>query len=101
MAKKSKLVAKVVGKQDDTTILSGEFIFKMMDTHGMSLDIINEILRIKGFAFDISGFILAAKQSKNYSKERLKVIIKDNAPLDVDRSFYTKVDQLVDTLYSD
>ena len=54
MAKKRRLKVAVVGKSDNNkSILSGDTIFKLMDTHGLPLDVITEILRRKDLGFDL------------------------------------------------
>jgi len=53
-------------------VISGAEIFKLMDTRGLPLEIINEELRIRGLAFNGVEFIEAALASKNFSYERIK-----------------------------
>jgi len=102
MAKKRRLKVAVVGKSDNNkSILSGDTIFKLMDTHGLPLDVITEILRRKDLGFDLFGFIKAAKASKNYSKKRIRTILVDNAPLEVDTEFYTRLDFLLSIIYDE
>lgn len=69
--KKNKL--SVVGKTfEGKPIIDGKFIFYLVDSVGLPLDIINEELRESGIGFDVEGFIRAAKKSTNYTIKRLK-----------------------------
>lgn len=53
-------------------MLSGREIFKLMDTHGLPLEIINEILRERGEAFNVVEFVDAAIESKNFTYEKIR-----------------------------
>lgn len=57
--------------QEERPVMSGELIFKLMDSHGMPLDLIQDLLEEHKFAFDVPVFITTAVKSKNYSQERL------------------------------
>ena len=64
-----------VGRLDDgKPVFHGEDVFNLMDTVGIPLEITVEALRGKG-AFDLHGFIQAAKRSGNYSNDKLRTII--------------------------
>ncbi|MCA9495851.1 MAG: hypothetical protein KC589_02825 [Nanoarchaeota archaeon] len=88
--------------QNGINILHGKPIFKLMDTHGIPLDIINEILRRKSSAFNIADFIIAAKESKNYSKIRITKLLTENSPLDVEnnKEYFEDLKMLIDKIYS-
>lgn len=60
-----------VETQEQHPVISGETIFKMIDSSGLPFDLVQELLRENNLAFDVNGFVLAAKKSKNYSRERL------------------------------
>lgn len=51
-------------------MLSGKEVFKLMDTHGLPLDIINMMLREKGDFFNIKEFIEEGHKSK-WTRHRL------------------------------
>lgn len=53
-------------------IVDGAIIFKIMDTHGTPLEIINEMLRAEGAGFSVIQFVEAALASKNYTYETIK-----------------------------
>lgn len=52
-------------------LLDGGSIFKLMDSHGMPFDLINDMMRERGLAVDFPAFLRAAHGSKNYSKKRI------------------------------
>ena len=53
-------------------MISGEAIFRLMDTHGLPLDVINEELRSKQMCFNVVEFVEVALASKNFSYEKIK-----------------------------
>jgi alanyl-tRNA synthetase len=57
--------------QEQRPVIAGEHVFKLMDSHGLPFDLIQELLEENKLAYDVPGFIAAAHKSKNYSKERL------------------------------
>lgn len=60
-------------------IYSGSMIFKLIDSYGFPLWMINEILREKDSHFNVKDFCLCAKKSNNYKNpERLKTLLFDN-----------------------
>lgn len=61
-------------------IIKGEFVFKLMDSHGLPFDIILCELKDRGLAFDVMGFIIAAIKSKNFTKKRLTNLLLDHSP---------------------
>jgi len=66
----SSLSPKIVGYADGKRILSGEWIFFMVDTKGMPLDFIMDMLREQDAGFDVTGFLKAAIQSGNFTLEK-------------------------------
>ena len=42
------------------TILSGEYIFKLVDTYGLPMDMVNETLRERGLGFNVVEFVKCA-----------------------------------------
>lgn len=75
-------------------VVNGNFVFKLMDSKGLPLDIILVELREKSLAFDLIGFIEAAIKSKNYSKKKLRSLIESNRPKN-DKDFMSHVDALL------
>lgn len=71
---------KIVGRSiDNKLILCGKFVFDMVDSKGMPLDLLNQLLEENRMGFDVKGFIFTAKSSKNYAnKERLRILLKSN-----------------------
>jgi len=72
-----KLKLKIVGYgENKETVWDGGSIFQLMDSGGIPLIAITAILRRRGEAFDVFGFIQAALISTNYqakdSPARLK-----------------------------
>jgi alanyl-tRNA synthetase len=57
--------------KEQRPVIAGEHIFKLIDSKGMPLDLVQELLQEHKLAFDVYGFIKAARKSKNYSRERL------------------------------
>lgn len=53
-------------------MLSGKAIFRLMDTQGLPLSVINEILRTKQMCFNVVEFVEAALASKNFSYKTIK-----------------------------
>ena len=53
-------------------MISGEAIFRLMDTHGLPLEVINEELRNKQRCFNVVEFVEVALASKNFSYEKIK-----------------------------
>lgn len=69
-----------VGSDGVTPVISGAFIFRLVDSIGLPLDILVQELKEKQFAFDMVGFIQAAKDSKNYTAKRLVALFNENRP---------------------
>ena len=53
-------------------MISGKAVFRLMDTHGLPLDLINEELRAKELCFNVVEFVEAALASKNFTYEKIK-----------------------------
>ncbi len=71
MSKQPK--AEIVGNgPDGEPIVSGHFIFWLMDSKGLPLEIQVEILKEKGWGFSVLEFIEAAILSKNWSPVKLE-----------------------------
>ena len=66
--------------QEGRPVLSGSYLFTLMDSRGVPFDMLNEILREQQAAFDTREFIQAAHQSKNFSKECLLKLLKMETP---------------------
>lgn len=81
---------------DGSSVVSGEFIFKLMDTHGLPFDIIQCELKDRGLAFNVVEFIHAAIKSKNFTRKRLTNLLLDHAPSDEARE---KVLEVIDHIW--
>jgi len=53
-------------------MISGQVVFRLMDTHGLPLDLINEELRSKNLSFNVVEFVEVALASKNFTYEKIK-----------------------------
>ena len=53
-------------------MISGEAVFRLMDTHGLPLDLINEELRSRQLCFNVVEFVEVALASKNFTYEKIK-----------------------------
>ena len=77
-------------------VLNGKQIFFLMDSRGMPLDIITDILREKGLCFDVVAFTEAALNSGNFTYSKIKSMLlgamKGNIDVDVKREFETILD---------
>lgn len=63
-----------VGFVDGYPVFYGGDVFKLMDSGGISLKDIVEVLRDRG-VFDLHGFVRAAKVSGKYSNDSLRTLI--------------------------
>ncbi|WP_027721150.1 alanine--tRNA ligase [Maridesulfovibrio zosterae] len=59
-------------KKDGKNIISGETAFKLYDTFGFPLDIINDVTEKHGFTVDEPGFNAAMKEQKDRAKAAWK-----------------------------
>lgn len=86
MSRKNNITCNIVGLGQDMCsnkqrqVVSGDFIFKLLDTYGLPLDIIKDMLDEKNLAFDTLGFIQSALNSKNYTVKKLKAILLETKP---------------------
>ena len=55
-----------------STLINGNQIFKLMDTHGFPLELANDVMRQHGMGFNVIEFIEAALASKNFTYDRIK-----------------------------
>lgn len=62
---------------------SGYDIFKLVDTHGLPLDIVNLMLREKGESFNTPEFIIAALKGK-WTPKRIELTLIASAKPDTD-----------------
>ena len=67
---KGKVKPNIVGYANGNPILSGEWVFFIMDSTGMPLDFILDMLREQDTGFDVIGFLRAAIQSGNFTLEK-------------------------------
>ena len=65
------------GTKGGTRILDGNYVFKLVDTHGLPLDIIVLELRDRGEGFDVVEFIKAAYKA-GWKKKRIEWMLKSN-----------------------
>lgn len=91
-----------VGKGEDGTspVVSGLFIFRLVDTIGLPFDIVIQELKDRQIAFDVIGFVQAAKNSKNYTPKRLRALFNENRPID-DKGFDDLIDFVIGKIYGD
>jgi alanyl-tRNA synthetase len=81
-------------------VIDGRVIFYMMDSQGMSFDILMDLLNNKNMGFDVETFIIAAKESKNYRKDRLRLLFEYSSPnKEKYLDFMEKVDYLLDKIF--
>ncbi len=59
-------------KSDGKNLISGETAFKLYDTFGFPLDIINDVAEKQGFEVDEAGFNAAMKEQKDRAKAAWK-----------------------------
>lgn len=67
---------------------SGEDVFKLVDTHGLPLEIVNMQLREVGGWFDVTEFISAAK---SWPKDRIYLTLIGSSPLQGEKMEELKV----------
>ncbi len=90
----------IKGYSNDTPILDGSLIFNLVDSKGMPLDLINELMEENKFGFDVKGFIQAAKQSKNYqNKERLRTLLVSSM-LRENKELVKNIDICIEEIYA-
>jgi len=57
--------------EDGRVVISGKIIFKLLDTFGFPLDLVEEVLKENGCIFDMYEFMLCALRSGNFSIAKL------------------------------
>ena len=78
-------------------VMDGAEVFKLMDSIGLPLDIIRDLLEENKMAFDVRGFIIAARNSKNFTQERLTMLLTRDVAND--EELIEKVKITVEFLY--
>lgn len=70
---KNKKISNLVrGKTTDGKfVLSGQVIFRLVDSLGFPLDLVQEELKKENYIFDLFEFCFYAKNSKNFSQKKL------------------------------
>ena len=69
----------------DSKILSGDCIFKLYDTYGFPVDLIEDILKSSSFIMDIKGYEEEMLKQRNSSKtsSKFKAYFNENLNLDI------------------
>ncbi len=65
-------------KGQDT--ISGDFIFKLYDTYGLPVDIVQDVAKEEGLSFDKEGFEKMLAQQRERSKKSAKETITEKLP---------------------
>jgi alanyl-tRNA synthetase len=89
----------LVNVDEGSIRIPGEEIFKLVDTHGLPLDIINLELRDKGSFFDVWGFIRAALNA-GWTKNRTYNTLLASSPHSNDEGFCDKLEFMVNLVYT-
>jgi len=71
-------------KAENQTAISGDFAFRLYDTYGFPLDIVNDIAEKRGFSVDEAGF----KACMAEQKERAKKAWKGSGEIDIASRFH-------------
>ena len=66
----------------------------------MPLDIIIQELKDRHIAFDVLGFVQAARDSKNYTPKRLVALFNENRPI-ADDDFDLLIGVVIKRVYSE
>lgn len=61
-----------MGQSMPVIVLNGKTVFKLVDTYGVFMEVIHEVLRRRGMAFDVCSFIDCALASKNFKPKTIK-----------------------------
>jgi alanyl-tRNA synthetase len=61
-------------------VIDGAAVFRLMDTHGVPFEVIQEELRHRQLAFDVFAFCEAAANSRNWKPSRLVNLLLAFAP---------------------
>ena len=75
---------------------NGADIFKLVDTHGLPLEIVNMQLREQGSFFNVEEFISAAK--KSWTDDRIYLTLVGSSPLQGEKMEELK-ERLKKTIY--
>jgi alanyl-tRNA synthetase len=66
-------------KRTNKNIISGEDVFKLFDTYGMPVDLIDELAKEDGFSIDLAGYKKAMEEQKIKSRQNIEGWdVKDN-----------------------
>ena len=68
-------------KKENKTVIPGDEIFKLYDTYGFPMDLVEETARDTGFTTDIEGFENAMRQQKEKAMSSWKGSGENEAPL--------------------
>ncbi len=68
-------------KKEERKTLSGEEVFKLYDTYGFPMDILQDILRDENMNFDIKGFEELLNQQKERARKAFKTQTKEIKPI--------------------
>jgi len=64
-------------------LMDGADVFRLMDSEGLPLDVIQDLLAEKGMGFNVVGFARAALASGNYGPQRTLELLEQCAPKSV------------------
>ncbi|SHN68693.1 alanine--tRNA ligase [Desulfovibrio litoralis] len=76
-------------KSQNKTCIDGLVAFKLYDTYGFPLDIVNDLASKRGFSVDEDGF----KEQMNAQKQRAKAAWKGSGELDLGSRFQTLLEE--------
>ena len=74
-------------KDHKSTIIPGELAFKLYDTYGLSLDIVQDVAREEGLSVDLKGFDRAMEQRRKLSQASWKGSGEEDIPQAYKRLF--------------
>jgi alanyl-tRNA synthetase len=66
------LFEEIVTNSGDTKLISGDDVFKLYDTYGFPVDLVELMARERGFGVDIKGFDRLMNEQKNRARESTK-----------------------------
>lgn len=89
-----------VGVDGITPVVSGSRMFRLIDSIGLPLDIVIQELKDRHIAFDVLGFVRAARDSKNYTPKRLTALFTENRPI-ADDGFDLLIGDVIKRVYSE
>ena len=78
-------------------VLNGKIVFEMMDTMGIPPSVSLLALEKHNMAFDVVAFIKAAKDSNNFTKEKIITIL--TVECSVDLEIEQKIKIIADAVY--